>query len=530
MPEYVPATRVMVCRNVPLDSSYSDTIKFNSLSEQQAFFQGKAKYTYTENTYQRVNSSVAQPRGPLSLRIPTVADNVYDCNYVCFQNTNFGTKWFYAFIKQVNYINPNNTEIIYELDHYQTWAFDFTVLPSFVEREHTSDDSYFSNEEPEPVNIGLMKCTGVKDCFNQFPDSYLVVGYATTPDGKSYPGGTSLNGRIYSGLQFKSYSSFSACVSEISQYADKGTLDNVVMMFMSPFDISDWNEIQWSATDECGLPSNLDGYTPRNNKLFSYPFIKLEFSSSDGQATELQYEKFGTSQGPGQFEVNVSFEMFKGNCPNPAIVCSPQNYDRGNQFGTTFPGSKVNGKYTLSLSDFPTCMWVGNSFANWYAQNKNTQFMNVFKGFLKSGYIAQDNLGGGIVSAGVNVADYFASLSDRNTDKYSVYGSAVNTSLSYLLGRVGFEVRRYTIRSEEAARIDDFFDMFGYATNRLKVPNMDNRQSWNYVKTRDVVISGSLPVDAMDAIKAMFNRGIRFWHGDIVGQYNLSNKVVNRNA
>ena len=116
MADFVPSTIVKVLKDVPLDSTYSDTIKFTSVGAQTAFFSGKAKYSFTDFTYQRVNSSVSAPRGPRSIRVPRVADDLYDCNYVMFQNANYGTKWFYAFIKQVNYINPNNTEIIYELD------------------------------------------------------------------------------------------------------------------------------------------------------------------------------------------------------------------------------------------------------------------------------------------------------------------------------------------------------------------------------------------------------------------------------
>lgn len=82
------------------------------------------------------------------------------------------------------------------------------------------------------------------------------------------------------------------------------------------------------------------------------------------------------------------------------------------------------------------------------------------------------------------------------------------------------------IRPEIAKSIDDYFDMYGYATNKLKVPNMEGRESWNYVKTKDVIISGSLPVDSMDAVKKMFNSGIRFWHGDFVGDYSRSNKPM----
>lgn len=57
MANFVPSTIVKVLKDVPLDSTYSDTIKFTSVGAQTAFFSGKAKYSFTEFTYQRVNSS-----------------------------------------------------------------------------------------------------------------------------------------------------------------------------------------------------------------------------------------------------------------------------------------------------------------------------------------------------------------------------------------------------------------------------------------------------------------------------------------
>ena len=114
----------------------------------------------------------------------------------------------------------------------------------------------------------------------------------------------------------------------------------------------------------------------------------------------------------------------------------------------------------------------------------------------------------------------------RSNNGGKLQGSVGDYSINMKLDRILFEFKNMCATPEYLARLDSFFDMFGYATNLVKVPNMEGRESWNYVKTRNVIISGSLPVDAMDAVKAMFNRGVRFWHGDFVGQYNRSNKVV----
>ena len=147
MADYKPDTVVKLLKNVPLDSTYTDTGWCTSAGAQQAFFNGKVKKTYTGLTYQRVNNSVAQPRGPLTCRVPDIADNLYDCNYMMFQNSFYGSKWFYAFVKQVNYINPNNTEIVYEIDYLQTFMMDIKIKPSYVVREHASsvEDKPFAN-------------------------------------------------------------------------------------------------------------------------------------------------------------------------------------------------------------------------------------------------------------------------------------------------------------------------------------------------------------------------------------------------
>ena len=53
-----------------------------------------------------------------------------------FQNTEFNSKWFYAFITKIEYIQKNLTRIYFDIDIFQTWHFDVTWKPSFVVREH----------------------------------------------------------------------------------------------------------------------------------------------------------------------------------------------------------------------------------------------------------------------------------------------------------------------------------------------------------------------------------------------------------
>ena len=104
-------------------------------------------------------------------------------------------------------------------------------------------------------------------------------------------------------------------------------------------------------------------------------------------------------------------------------------------------------------------------------------------------------------------------------------GSRVGANFNTAYGRYGFEFRLWQITKEQAQVVDQFFDMYGYATNLVKIPNETGRENWNYVKTADVIIDGSMPVQDMRRIKNMYNTGVRFWHTTDVGNYSLSNAI-----
>jgi hypothetical protein len=71
-----------------------------------------------------------------------------------FKNSNFGSKWFYAFLTDIKYINVNMCEVSYETDVYQTWMFDITIHPSFVVREHVDSDTMGEHIVDEGLETG----------------------------------------------------------------------------------------------------------------------------------------------------------------------------------------------------------------------------------------------------------------------------------------------------------------------------------------------------------------------------------------
>ena len=102
--------------------------------------------------------------------------------------------------------------------------------------------------------------------------------------------------------------------------------------------------------------------------------------------------------------------------------------------------------------------------------------------------------------------------------------SSYNHCFNFKANKNEIDIKQMTAPIEYIVKIDQFFDMYGYATNAVKVPNEDSRESWNYVKTDNVIINGSMPVEHMANIKKMYNSGVRFWHTTDVGNYSLSNR------
>lgn len=106
-----PNTTVKILKDVPLDEEYDHTFYFSNVQNQLSYFNTKIKYTLDNQSYQRVKRGY--------MRINVQYENLYDCNYLMFQNTAFGNKWFFAFIKSAEYINNSVSEIEYEIDVMQ---------------------------------------------------------------------------------------------------------------------------------------------------------------------------------------------------------------------------------------------------------------------------------------------------------------------------------------------------------------------------------------------------------------------------
>lgn len=199
--------------------------------------------------------------------------------------------------------------------------------------------------------------------------------------------------------------------------------------------------------------------------------------------------------------------------------------------------------------------WISEYFNSWLAQNqgiieinnrqedynynlnyamKNVQqseslFGNIISGVLSA---ASLNIGGvnTMIQAGQDVVLNPARLQQltQNHAEYINMQLAIkeqqqllpntNTLSSSNATLLGYEYMgnnifsRYSIKRQFAERIDNYWSMYGYLTNNLKIPNINNRPNWNYVKTLGMNITGEIPQDDLQSIKTMFDSGVTLWH------------------
>lgn len=94
-------------------------------------------------------------------------------------------------------------------------------------------------------------------------------------------------------------------------------------------------------------------------------------------------------------------------------------------------------------------------------------------------------------------------------------------------GNNDFHFQCMSIKQEYARIIDNFFSMFGYKVNQVKLPNITGRSNWNYVKTIDMNLEGNFPENDKQELKRIFDDGITFWHNsNTFLDYSQSNNIV----
>lgn len=328
-------------------------------------------------------------------------------------------------------------------------------------------------------------------------------------------------GGLYTGLRYipaqvDTPEQVTALDEYLEALVDANQQESVVSIVMFPTSFISTGTTPAVQTTQISMPNTVGGYTPRNNKLFTYPYNFLCVDSlNDTKNYRYEWSLDRTV---------LRFSLYCGMSPNPEIVCTPLAYN-GSE-GATLVDSEFNWTESISCSGFPQCAFTIDAFRAWLAQKAGGEAMRVIGGGVGLGAsLATGNAVGATLSA-VGLASALNSAIVESTQGSRTHGSQ-GSSTEVSCRAKGFYFKKMSITAEFARMIDDFFDRYGYATNRIKVPNRNVRAHWTYTKTKDVAIAGDIPVDSMRKIKQIYDNGITFWrNGNEVGNYSLDNRYT----
>ena len=576
-----PNTTIKFLQNIPFDADYNDTVYFYP-SEGQAgqaeYFDSFTKYTINENYYQRVNKGELKVQLPYStgVQYESTAEKLYDCNYMMFRNTNFGNKWFYAFIKNVEWVNNETAKITYELDVMQTWFFDYDLEQCFVEREHTTSDNIGDNLVPENLDLGYEMVTrGVhindewRITYNPTPtmiEQYLkswaiVMVVSKLPSGETYSIGCAPRGSILAPVpktlsthifylgkldnvtkpasveadDWKDWDDFSPLLLKYLNSQDGVVPEDLVMLYLCPAFLTPLAGNEFVDEYTLNYPTSLGAgstaelrdltYTPNNKKLLTYPYIQLVVSNQQGSTNTYKYEYFSN--------LSPKFSLQGVAIYNPSMACIPIDYQPAAVEQTSTAGID----YAVISSDFPQVATPNDAFLAWWAQNKSTintsNGISVLSGVVSAlvggamvalapetggasmmGLMGAGMIGSGVISAGGAVAKSVAKKNDAQNMPNSVSNLSNTPYLTAHLDLNGFKFYDKSITSAQAKIIDDYFTMFGYACHEVKTPNRHARPHWTYTQTVGCTIKARCPGDDQKKICQIYDKGIRFWSHD----------------
>lgn len=531
-----PAGSITLCKT-KLENDYKNTFTFASLSAQQTYFNGlTGNKTYSDYTYFKKDGKI---------RVAEPIDNIIDYNYCFYNNSGFTTKRYYCFITRMEYVNENCTDLFIETDVFQTWYFQIVWNKCFVEREHVNNDTRGLHTLPENVETGEY-ITNSKVRGLPFTQYGIIVGSTidladddstiTSPAYENVNG--CVQGSCYSGLRYYEFSNTNVLNGVLKRVANAGKSSSIVTMFMAASGFYETEAITsqsfYSVKDKFGAytktftyldgqttvsppgnPTTLNGYTPRNKKLLTFPYCYIMASNNTGGSAIYKYELFSSSP---------DFQYIGSLCPGMSIKFQPKNYK----------GEDINNNEGLVVGKLPICSWNTDVYTNWLTQN-SVNIATSIAGDLGSIAIGGAMLSSGmaiggsgsVVSGVTGIAGTVGTIYQHSLIPPQINGDISSSDVTYAAGNARIDLCCMSIKAEYAAVIDSYFDMFGYKVNSVKQPNITGRSQWNFIKTIDCNVDGDIPQQDLETIKKACNAGITFWHTPAnIYNYSLSNTIV----
>lgn len=287
------------------------------------------------------------------------------------------------------------------------------------------------------------------------------------------------------------------------------------------------------------FPDKYSGYTKgRESKLLMYPYTTLILDDLKGNRKVLKNEYIMNKD----IKITVRGSMGTSN----KVVYSVLDYlnkglDAGDSFHSSYEHSVINNNPNdlPVITDLLSAFLQGNR--NSIENQKNSiafnGAMDLIGGSIgASSSVANGNVAGAL-SSGAGMVQGMgntvlalqgiqAKQKDIGNTPPTLAKMGGNTNFDYGNRISGIYLIKKQITAEYQEKLSQFFHMFGYKANDVKIPNFHTRKHFNYVQTSSCNIIGNFNNEDLKELKSVFDNGITLWHTDDVGNYSLDNGVI----
>lgn len=585
-------SNIRLLSGVPFHNDYKHTRWFDSKTAQTAYFLAKPQV----HTMDQVNFVRIEGRNFISVN--KSIDELWGTNYLMFQNAEYSSKWFYAFVTKLEYKQRNTTYVHFSIDVFQTWKFDMDFKPSYVIREHhplwnpdgspivhTIDEGLDYGSEYDTVFVKNVKPTGgykwmvilTKEpmhngSLNAIQPSVvgmpqpLCVYLVPFKDNNTVPNVVDTNQQ--GGILSKPTDVLKGL------YTDTNAVNNVVSIYVTDFpgisvNISDgiitfpstngnqilmvqisdggsayFNCLHVAKLEDFGtevqvVGNKYDGYfTSTESKLYMYPYTQLTLDDFKGNRVTYKNEYINSP---------VISLLIKGSLGHSNKV-SYGVYDYNFNLNDDFLQQLMNDEFALINSE-PNDIPVLTDMLSAYIQGNRNSLQNQKQSILWNG--SMNAIGGvvggvgsalaknpiGVATAGVGVVQGIGNtvleIQAMQAKKQDIANTPsqmakMGSNTSYTIGNNynGLFVIKKQIKPEYRKKLEQFFNMFGYKSNEVKIPNFHTRRYWNHVQTSSCTILGNFNHEDLQELKSVFDNGITLWHTDDIANYSLDNEVI----
>lgn len=178
--------------------------------------------------------------------------------------------------------------------------------------------------------------------------------------------------------------------------------------------------------------------------------------------------------------------------------------------------SAIQNQINTQQTNMQNANALANASAQASASSQSTAIGNALRN-LATSYQNTTNIQNAVDSYNAKIHDAQAtadSIVSGSNDLLRVQALDLSTLVLYA----------YKPTQEYIDKLNQIWNMRGYATNTIDYPNLHSKFLWNYVQTVKCDISGDgIDPSDLEKIKRVFDNGITLWHDKHIGDYSRNN-------